>query len=196
MYSQNREEEVLLQLLTPRQVGHFLDIGAYDGKTFSNTLKLVELGWSGVCVEPSPSVFPALLKLHTGNPGIVCVNAAVAARPGFMDFYDTDGDALSTSHLPHIERWKAANVPFRKMTVWGVTPDQVFDQFGYNFDFINLDVEGVSYELFTLIPLQKLAQTKVLCIEHDGRLGELQEHTARFGFGYVWHSNENVIFSR
>jgi FkbM family methyltransferase len=197
MYSQGQEEEIIVRVLNAeKKVGHFLDCGAYDGRTFSNTLRLVELGWSGVCVEPSPSVFPALLKRHTDNPSIICVNAALAAKPGFMTFYDTDGDALSTSHQPHIDKWKPQGVPFRKMQVWGVTADQILDQFGSNFDFINLDVEGLSYELFTQLPLQKLAQTRVFCIEHDGKLGEIQELVSRYGFSYTWHNNENVIFSR
>ena len=197
-YSQHEEETVLVQALNAeRCVGHFLDIGAYDGKTFSNTMRLVELGWSGVCVEPSPSVFPALLNLHAANPAIVCVNAAISAKGGFVEFYDSGGDALSTCHVPHRDKWRASfNVPFKKMLLYSITATQLFQQFGTNFDFINLDVEGISYELFMLMPLQILPSTKVLCIEHDGRIGELQEHVQRYGFGYVWHNNENVIFSR
>jgi FkbM family methyltransferase len=197
MYSQNNEEEVLVDLLNAqRQVGHFLDIGAYDGRTFSNTLRLVELGWSGVCVEPSPSVFPALLKLHADNPRIVCVNAAISPKGGFMAFYDSGGDALSSSNTPHIMRWKNVGVPFHKMTIWGVTIEQLLNRFGYNFDFINLDVEGCSYDLFMSVPLQKMPQVRALCIEHDGKVTELHEHVQRFGFGYVEHNSENAIFSR
>lgn len=36
------------------RVGRFLDVGAFDGKTFSNTWRLAQEGWFGVCVEPSP----------------------------------------------------------------------------------------------------------------------------------------------
>ncbi len=197
-YSQNKEEEILVELLgAERRVGHFLDIGAYDGKTFSNTLRLAELGWSGVCVEPSPSIFPALLKLHADNPKIICINVAVTCAGGFMDFYDSGGDAISTTCLPHMQKWHAAfQVPYKKMGIYTVTPLQLLNQVGYNFDFVNLDVEGVSWELFFDLPLQRLDQTRVLCIEHDSRLAELQQRVSHFGFTYVWHNNENVIFSR
>ena len=44
MYSQNEEEKYILEAIG-EQVGIFLDIGAYDGETRSNTLALVEREW-------------------------------------------------------------------------------------------------------------------------------------------------------
>lgn len=197
-YSQHGEEEVIVELLgAGRRIGHFLDVGAYDGKTFSNTLRLAELGWSGVCVEPSPSVFPALLKLHADNPKIAVVNAALASRAGFMDFYDANGDALSTFDEGHRARWTAAaQVPFRKLSVYAVTWELLLNAFSYDFDFINLDVEGISADLFMLMPLQRLAKTQAIIVEHDGRLAEIQQFAGRFGFHYHWHNGENMVVAR
>lgn len=197
-YSQNREEEIIVQLFNAEsRVGHFLDIGAYDGKTFSNTLRLVELGWSGVCVEPSPTVFPALLKLHADNPKIALVNCALAASNGLMEFYDSGGDAVSTTLTAHKTKWEAGyGSHFSKMIVNAITYGDLFRKFGLNFDFINLDVEGVSADLFMLMPLQSLEQTRCLCVEHDGKMAEIQERAAQFGFTYVHHNGENVILYR
>ncbi len=61
MYSQNNEEKFILEHFKNRK-GKFLDIGAYDGKTFSNTFALVELGWSGLEIEASPINFVNLMK--------------------------------------------------------------------------------------------------------------------------------------
>lgn len=196
MYSQNREEAIITQLFG-QAVGHFLDIGAYDGKTFSNTLRLTELGWSGVCIEPSPTVFPALLKLHAANPKISLVNSALGAANAFVDFYDSGGDAISTTHEAHRDKWvKGHTVTYSKMTVFAVTYGDLFRKFGSKFDFINLDVEGVSAELFMLLPLQMLESTRCLCVEHDGKMQEIQQRASQFGFDYVWHSGENVILFR
>ena len=198
MYSQNREEEVILQLFNGAEAaGHFLDIGAYDGKTFSNTLRLAELGWSGVCVEPSPTVFPALLKLYTGNDKIVLVNSAVASSNGFISFWDSGGDAISTTQHAHKTKWERGyNAHYAPMMVYGITFNDLFRQFGLNFDFINLDVEGVSADLFLLLPLQSLEKTRCLCVEHDGKMAEIQQRAAQFGFDYVHHNAENVILFR
>ena len=42
--------------------GFFLDIGAHDGVTGSNTFFFEKLGWDGICLEPIPSVFDKLKK--------------------------------------------------------------------------------------------------------------------------------------
>lgn len=197
-YSQGREEEILLDVLkATKAAGHFLDIGAYDGRVFSNTLRLAELGWSGVCVEPSPTVFPALLKLHGSNPGITLIQAAVCAAPGFIDFYDSGGDALSTTHVPHKEKWEAGySVAYARMLVYAIDYAALFKQVGYAFDFINLDVEGLSADMLFRLPLNSLERLRCLCVEHDGKLDDIVTHTARFGFGYVFHNGENVILTR
>jgi len=198
MYSQGREEEILVQLLNAeRSVGHFLDIGAYDGKTFSNTLRLVELGWTGVCVEPSPSVFQALLKLHKDNPKVVLLNSAVCENSGFIDFYDSGGDAISTTDTAHKAKWEAGwKVNYAKFTLFAISYAELFRQYGTQFDFINLDVEGQSANMFLRLPLQSLVKTRLICVEHDGLMDEIKQHGAKFGFSYVWHSGENIILHR
>jgi len=197
-YSQGAEETEILQALgAPPKVGHFLDIGAYNGTTFSNTYRLVELGWSGVCVEPSPSVFPALLKLHEANPRIAVVNSALAPRAGFIEFWDAGGDALSTSDEAHRLRWiNKAQVPFHKLATYAITWEMLFNKFSHDFDFISVDVEGTNYDLFMTLPLQMLAKTKVIIVEHDGRLIDMLDYAKNFGYHYQWHNYENLIMMR
>ena len=198
MYSQGREEEIIMsQFNDGHKIGHFLDIGAYDGKTFSNTLRLVERGWSGVCIEPSPTVFPALLKLHAGNPKVTLINSAVCAEPGFITFYDSGGDAISTTHEPHRDKWERGyTVKYAKMLVYAINYTALFSQVGYEFDFVNLDVEGLSADMLMRLPLNLLTRCRCLCVEHDGRMEEIAMHAAKYGYGYVWHSAENIILSR
>ena len=55
--------------------GVFVEAGAADGVTGSNTLWLErERAWTGVCVEPHPETFQHLRRLR---PGCVAVHAAV-----------------------------------------------------------------------------------------------------------------------
>jgi len=54
--------------------GYFLDIGAHDGVSLSNTYLLErEHGWSGVCIEALPHVFAQLIK----NRRCICVCCVV-----------------------------------------------------------------------------------------------------------------------
>ena len=55
--------EFVINKLNNKRDGFFIDIGAYDGLTISNTAYMeLELGWNGICVEPNPVVFDNLKK--------------------------------------------------------------------------------------------------------------------------------------
>src|ERR1700678_3215631 len=90
MYSQNSEENFILDCFNGAK-GHFLDIGANDGKTLSNSYALVERGWPGVCVEASPKAWDRLHKLHgwqNGN-GIQLINVAVGSYDGEIELNES-----------------------------------------------------------------------------------------------------------
>ena len=54
--------------------GFFVDIGAYDGISNSNTFLLEQNGWKGICFEPNPNVFSRLKENRTCN----CCNMAIS----------------------------------------------------------------------------------------------------------------------
>lgn len=65
-----------------RTRGSFVEIGAYDGESFSNTSFLADLGWSGLYVEPVPA-FAALCRArHRANAGVVVDEVAVSDETG------------------------------------------------------------------------------------------------------------------
>lgn len=64
-YSQFEEQDAILQAFAGKTDGRFLDLGAWDPITFSNTRALVGLGWSGVMIEPSPGPFLELMLCCT-----------------------------------------------------------------------------------------------------------------------------------
>ena len=198
-YSQNNEEIVIQDLLakTGLSRGTFLDIGAYDGKTFSNTLKLAEQGWSGVCIEPSPCAFSGLLKVHGNNPNVVLVNTAVTQRGGWLEFFDSGGDAVSSSDPAHVTKWSQdGGVKFTKFLLRSISVDELFIRFGTNFEFINLDVESLNMALFQELPWNALDNTRIICVEHDGHADLMLSIAQRYGFSKIDQNAENIILSR
>lgn len=170
MYSQNNEESVIINYFKSqnKQHGRFLDIGAYDGKTFSNTHKLAEIGWSGVCYEPSPKPFESLRQLYKDNKNIVVVNSAISKHCGNILFYDSSGNAISTTSLVHKELWeKGSKIKYKQIVVSSVTPSNVLSKFGLVYDFVNIDTEGTNCEILELFVSAGL-KFNLLCIEHDG----------------------------
>jgi FkbM family methyltransferase len=194
MYSQNSEEQFIESYFTG-QTGRFLDIGAFDGKTFSNTLRLAELGWHGVEVEPEPNVFLSLLSNLKNFPNVKLVHAAFAkSARGLVKFYGSRGDAISTTSEAHKVKWEAGwTVDYQEMYVPLVTIRDIIDTFGAKFEFVNLDVESTNLELLHELPLGEM-ETKCICIEHDGHQDVMREYCAKFGLTkQILENGENII---
>ena len=66
MYSQRDEEKYILEAFDGKTDGRFLDIGAWHPTVFSNTRALIEMGWSGVMIEPSPGPFLNIVRACIG----------------------------------------------------------------------------------------------------------------------------------
>ncbi len=107
-HSQNDEESVILRLLSdvPPPSGRLLDIGAFLPSLFSNSRALLDLGWSGVLVEPSPDPFNNLLKHYRDNQRVTLVNCAIAKTAELARFWDSGGDALSSASEDHLKKWE------------------------------------------------------------------------------------------
>lgn len=81
-YSQSGQDEWVLSIIKGK--GFFVDIGAYDGIRYSNTLKLEEAGWLGLCIEPNPANFEMLIH----NRKCDLVNMAVSWYAGTLRMSD------------------------------------------------------------------------------------------------------------
>lgn len=75
-FSQMKQDEVLDKyIFKGKENGYFVDVGAYDGETFSNSLFFEKYrNWRGICFEPIPSVYS---KLKLNRPETICINACV-----------------------------------------------------------------------------------------------------------------------
>jgi FkbM family methyltransferase len=195
-YSQNNEQAVIACQLAVcgMATGKLLDIGAYDPAVFSNSRALLDLGWSGVLVEPSPQPFIKLLEHYRSNPKVSLVNAAVTVESGICPFFDSSGDAISTLSPAHTARW--SNVAYSHFFVHTIALCDLLSFFGCDFNFINIDVEGGNCDLFDKLPLERLPSLRLICIEHDGHEREICERAALFHFRPVYCNGENLILRR
>ena len=78
-YGQYGQDSIIKQFFNLKGIdqGTFVDIGASEGKRFSNTLLLENSGWHGVCVEAHPSYFNLLKE---NRPNSICYSAAVGDK--------------------------------------------------------------------------------------------------------------------
>ena len=80
-YSQNNED-IIIQNYFKDFTGRLLSIGENDGVTLSNVRALIEKGWQGDLVEPSPSAYSMLEMLYKDNDNVTTHKLAIADKNG------------------------------------------------------------------------------------------------------------------
>lgn len=189
-YSQNQEQAAILHAFAGRPVGKFLDIGAFHAKQLSNTRALFELGWYGVMVEPSPTPFAGLAEEYGQCDRIKLINAAVGFEPGTVEMYVT-ADAVSTFDKSSYEKWRDKTKFDGKRLVEVITLEQIYDLYG-NFDFINIDTEGMSADILLHRVLEG-PLPRCICCEHDSRTDEILRASTAKGYACTYASGENLV---
>jgi FkbM family methyltransferase len=214
-YSQNNEQETILKYLTNKNMinGKLLDIGAYDGETFSNVKQLMNVykGWRGVFIEPSSHCFVKLYESYKIEPKRAeLLNLAVVLedeldKTSILEFYDSPMSAVSSSVKGWTDRGigesnKEYNsegdcINPRKIFVGKVGMREILNKFG-PFDLINIDVEGYSANLALQEWFNPLDYgCKLLCIENDNRQQCLLNKFSKLGYEVIGNTPENIIFA-
>ena len=195
MYSQNDEEKYILEYFKNAKSGSFLDIGAFHPKTFSNTRALYERGFKGVFIEPSPALLTAFEAEYGADDAIQILPVCVGATNGTVEFFDSGGDAISTTVEAEMRRWEEAyNTQFKKIAREMVTVAELLHRTRYKtFDFINIDTEGNVLEVLEQIDARALG-VKLMCIEWNGKdRSQFEAYFARYGMKTIMSNSENMI---
>lgn len=192
-YSQYGEDEILRTILNKN--GYFLEIGAFDPFVFSNTRFLVELGWSGCYVDGCSYSISKFINEYKHNNNIEIIQALVGTEDKLTEFHSSFGDAISTNNLNHLNLWTNSGAYFKKIYTSIITVKTMETVLPPVVDFINIDVEGSSAELATLIDYDKF-NTKVVCIEHDNKIELLSSHLGKYNFVLHFLNGTNAIYKR
>lgn len=202
-YSQNAEQDAILAYFG-NKVGTFLDIGANDGVTLSNTRALSDLKWTGHLIEPSPRAYKWLVQyLPTW---CTAYDVAISSSDGYIDFYESgehlkigDVGLLSTAKLSELKRWKTSGEVFQKITVRSMTFETFYLMISEPpIDFISIDAEGLDYDILTGIDFNKTG-TSCVCVEYNANeisRDLMTKYCEKFGMKEIYRSYENLIFAK
>lgn len=194
-YTQNEEEKYIVDSVSGITNGRFLDIGAHNGKSFSSTRALFEKGWGGVYVEPAPDVLPSLRKnTEEGSDRVTIIPCAVGTQSGVLPFYSSGSDMVGSLSADHAKKWSSA-VSFTEIQVPVITLEELESQVGNNFDFINLDVEGINWDIFCQFDWTRW-RPKCVCIEYDDKQKEIINVLKSHGYSTVYISPENIVANK
>lgn len=198
-FSQTGEQGEILQWAKRHGPGRFLDIGAADGVSASNTRALALAGWPGVCVEPAASMFDQLVCLYADAP-VACVQAAVIHNPdlGPLIPFHYSHDLVSTTEQANADVW-AELAGFVRCHVAAISLTDLLRVFPGPYSFVSIDTEGTSVELWEDLRRQPNAFASgalvVVEAEDGGERWEIQQACLE-GWARVGVTPNNVILEK
>jgi FkbM family methyltransferase len=141
-YAQAREDVLLhraLRSVEPTD-GFYIDVGAYHPFLDSVTQHFYGLGWHGINVEPSPSLFAPFADQRVRD---VNLQVAVTDHTGEVAFHEVEGQ-LSTLESKFANRHSEAGLATRTYTVSATTLRDICSRHteGREIHFLKIDVEG------------------------------------------------------
>lgn len=180
-FSQAGQDEYLdRSVFERRRGGIFVEIGAYDGITGSNTL-FFELfrGWSGILVEASPTYH----NLVADNRDTPCLNIAVAPEAGEVAFLDIRRgytqmggivDSLGAQALAAIEadsRTESEVITVEAKPLAGILAEQGLERV----DYLSIDIEGGEPAVLESFPFSEfdIHAWSIEVNEQTPRIGEI-----------------------
>ncbi len=193
------EDRVLWQVFRQRPVGYFIEVGAYDGVTLSNTYFLEQMGWSGILVEP---IADLCHRAGAARPRSRVVQAACSKRGsrGTVTFTVTQNvPVLSflTADEDHIARCKREGADLVEIEVPLTTLDDILlgmrtcsdgqpgpwqRNRGWCIDLVSIDTEGCELDVLDGFALERF-KPRVLVIENDRPAGEaIEPYLAKRGY--------------
>lgn len=190
-FAQNHEDSILARFFANQRAGVFVDVGAHDGITYSNTYLFERRGWNGLCIEPNPQTFD-LLKSRRRVP---CIQVAIVGDPDQREatLYLSQMAELATLTTAHsaevaiihrnvgltFDGFKTAQVPAMML-------DALLEQFKIDaIDLLSVDTEWTNSAVLKGFSLHKHRPRVVVIEVGDG----VKEGMAGYHFIREYHSN-------
>jgi FkbM family methyltransferase len=194
---QGGEDFIAWRLADFARSGTYVDIGAFDGKTLSNTFALEQLGWTGLLVEPNPVAFE---QCRDCRPNSVVVQAAVGGNDakGTVRFEQNQSSAGAQMLSRMVPGTAAAygeagisviEVPFRALNQLLSESLSSIQQI----DVLSVDVEGFEFPILNDLDWKRWSPRVVIVEPNDNRVAGL---LSQRGYRLAVRTECNMIFVR
>jgi len=173
-HAQHGEDIFLWNYFDRKREGYFIEIGAYDGISLSNTFAFENIGWKGLLIEANPDVAEQCRK---NRPGGRVIHAAVGA-PGhgnsiiFHAVSGEQGDEMLSFINPgsaDLTRFQSEGKTIRQIKVPLRTMDSILEEVRpKEIDFVTIDVEGGEMDVLKGFDLARFEPNVVVLENNTG----------------------------
>jgi len=197
--SQAGQDQVIDQIFKGKRGGTFVDIGAYDGVSGSNSLFFERArGWSGVMVEPvemqrkraeqqrSAPCLPYAVAAEDGTASFMAVTEGYTQMSGLIDQYETEMLDRVRADPRHSEQM--ITVETRTLSAVLTEADIL------NPDFISLDIEGGELAALEAFPFDQ-HRVKAWAIENNNSSPDIANLMRAKGYNLIEFCGPDEIYA-
>jgi FkbM family methyltransferase len=188
-YSQLGQDKFIDEYLDFKEGGVFIDIGAHDGQSCSNSLFFEEhRNWTGVCIEPGPEEFKKLNQ----NRKSININACISDYDGESEFTYIEGysnmlsglsESYNESHENRIlNEVRSHGGEIHKINMPVFKLQTILDKYNIcDIDMCSIDTEGSEFNIIKSIDFSK-TNIKIFTIENNYQTTEIKDYLEDKGY--------------
>ena len=203
-YSQYNQDIILYNnFFKTIDKGYFVDIGAHDGVSLSNTKFFEDLGWEGVCIEPQPDVYKKLVT----NRKCITIQGAVSdlkkkqiefckitgyssMLSGIIDYYDGRHKERILSEIQSHE-----NNTKEKIIVDNYNFNNVIQQ--ENINLLSIDTEGGEDKIINSIDFTRYKIDIILFEDnYDDSYNKLNDNVKKYYRPAKYKLGPDIVLKR
>lgn len=184
-YAQLKQDQWVLFMMADMRDGYFVEFGAGDGVTDSNTYLLErKYGWRGVLAEPQVEM---MSLLRSRRPASMCFDVAVGPWDGKSVFNETSIPGLSYVSGYGVDELTPARVVRRSHAVRVLSLNSLLDEAEAPavIDYLSIDVEGAEYDVLRTFDFTK-RRVRLMTVEHNGTSNRRMIRELLDAHGFRW----------
>ena len=198
-FSQFGQDRYLhLNLFADKRDGVFVDVGAYDGFSGSNTLFFEKfMGWSGLCIEPDPAQFAKIPTYRACDR----VQACIADKEGTARFFSiADGLTMMGGLVDYFEpqdmkmiseRSKTRIVELPTYRLESVLTERKITEI----DYLSIDTEGSELAILKSFDFARF-KVKALSVENNRNAPQIPEYMQSAGYRRLVRLGVDDIYAK
>jgi FkbM family methyltransferase len=188
-YSQLGQDKFIDEYLNEKQNGFYIEIGAHDGVSCSNTLFFEEFrNWKGICIEPGTEEFEKLSK----NRKSINIKACISDYDGESEYTYIEGYSMMLSGLSESYNFSHKNRISNEVNHHGGKINQIkmpvyrlqsiLDEHNIiDVDYCSIDTEGSEFNIVKSIDFEK-TNIKIFSIENNYGDTEIKDFLESKGY--------------
>jgi len=190
--------------------GHFVEVGAYDGVRWSNTVSLINNGWGGMFIEPVYRFAQKCRETYKNNDKIKTYECCIGGQNKENQKVYFGGPCTTT--LESMVEIFAITDPEdgHHLDRYTTTPMYTLDTFltkskaPENFEVLVIDVEGAEWNILEVFPIDKWKPKMAIIEVHETHPNKLKRESGNFeiineyfinnGYKHIYGDDVNTIW--